>query len=173
MSADLQAKLRSLLDFPTPGTLFHDVSDLLLDANAFRGTVDWLAATARQHEPDLLAAVEARGFLFGSAAAYAMDVGLVVLRKAGKLPGKVVARDYALEYATATLELREDAVRPGQRVVLIEDLLATGGTLDAAASLLRQLGAVVPAALCVMELTFLGGREKAGVPVESLLRYSS
>ncbi len=174
MPIDLQARIRSILDSPKPGILFNDITTLLLDAGALKETVEWIAAAARAHKPDLLAGIEARGFLFGAAAAYALGCGFVALRKKGKLPpDNVVARDYALEYGTATLEMRDDAVRAGQRVVLIDDLLATGGTLEASVQMLRQLGAVVPAAICVIELTFLAGRNKLDIPVEALLTYDS
>lgn len=169
----LQERLHSILDFPRVGMLSNDITAPLLDARALKDTVDWLADAARAHDADMIAGIEARGFLFATAVAYALGLGFVALRKKGKLPGKVVTRDYAMEYGGGTLELREEAVRPGQRVVLIDDLLASGGTLEAAVAMLRQVGAVVPAAICVIELKFLDGRRKLDIPVEALLTYET
>jgi len=173
MPIDLKAHIRSIPDFPKPGILFYDITTLLLHPPALKEAVDRLAAAVGPYKPDLLAGIESRGFIFGAPVAYALGCGFTILRKKGKLPGSVMAYEYALEYGTDTLEMHDDAVQPGQRVVLIDDLLATGGTLAAGERLLRQVGAVVPAAACVIELTFLGGRKKLDIPVETLLQYES
>jgi adenine phosphoribosyltransferase len=173
MPIDLKAHIRSVPDFPKPGILFYDITTLLLHAAALRETVDRLAAAIRPYKPELLAGIESRGFIFGAPVAYALGCGFTILRKKGKLPGSVMAHEYALEYGTDRLEIHDDAVRPGERVVLIDDLLATGGTLLAGVRLLHQLGAVVPAAACVIELTFLGGRSKLDIPIETLVTYDS
>lgn len=170
---DLKAHIRSIPDFPKPGILFYDITTLLLHPGALKETVDRLAAAVRPYKPDLLAGIESRGFIFGAPVAYALGCGFTILRKKGKLPGSVRAHEYALEYGTDTLEMHDDAVHSEQRVVLIDDLLATGGTLNAGVRLLRQVGATVPAAACVIELTFLGGRKKLDIPVETLLTYES
>lgn len=173
MPIDLKAHIRAIPDFPKPGILFYDITTLLLHGPALKDTVERLVTAVRPYKPDLLAGIESRGFIFGAPVAYALGCGFTVLRKKGKLPGTTMAHEYALEYGTDTLEMHDDAVHPGQRVVLIDDLLATGGTLAAGVRLLHQVGAVVPAAACVIELTFLAGRAKLDVPVETLIRYDS
>ena len=173
MPLDLKSHIRSIPDFPKPGILFYDVTTLLLHSGAWRQAVDSLADLARPHRPDLLAGIESRGFIFGAPVAYALGCGFTILRKKGKLPGSVARAEYTLEYGVDSLEIHDDAVRPGQRVVLIDDLLATGGTLDAGVRLLRQVGAEVSAALCVIELEFLKGRDRLDVPVDTLLKYES
>jgi adenine phosphoribosyltransferase len=170
---DLKAHIRPVPDFPKPGILFYDITTLLLHAGALKETVDRLVAAVRPYKPDLLAGIESRGFIFGAPVAYALGCGFTVLRKKGKLPGSVMAHEYALEYGTDRLEMHDDAIHPGQRVVLIDDLLATGGTLAAGARLMHQVGAVVLAAACVIELTFLKGRSKLDVPVEALVTYDA
>jgi adenine phosphoribosyltransferase len=127
----------------------------------------------RPHKPDLLAGIESRGFLLAAPLALALGTGFVMLRKQGKLPGITVRHTYALEYGTDTIEVQADAIEKGKRVVLVDDLLATGGTMAAAITLLEQVGAVVPAAACIIELTFLEGRRRLPVPVEALLKYDS
>ena len=173
MPIDLKTHIRQIPDFPKPGILFYDITTLLLHAGALKETVDRLAAAVGPYKPDLLAGIESRGFIFGAPVAYALGCGFTILRKKGKLPGSVMSHEYALEYGTDTLEMHDDAVKAGERVVLIDDLLATGGTLAAGERLLRQVGAVVPAAACVIELTFLGGRKKLDIPIETLLAYDS
>jgi adenine phosphoribosyltransferase len=168
---DLKTHIRTVADFPKPGIQFYDITTLLLHAEAWRETVDLLAQAVKKHQPDLLAGIESRGFIFGAPVAYALGLGFVILRKKGKLPGSKASHTYELEYGNDTIEMHDDAVRPGQRVVLIDDLLATGGTMDAAIRLLRGVGAVVPAAVCVIELTFLKGRSRLDIPVEALLTY--
>jgi adenine phosphoribosyltransferase len=168
---DLRNHIRGIPDFPKPGILFYDISTLLRHGPAWRSAVARVADLIRPHQPDLLAGVESRGFLLAAPLALELGLGFILLRKPGKLPGATVGIDYALEYGTDRLEMQADAVQPGQRVVLLDDLLATGGTLAAGIGLLRSAGAVVPAAAALIELTFLKGRERLSVPCETLLRY--
>jgi adenine phosphoribosyltransferase len=168
-------------DFPEPGVVFRDLTPVFGDAAAFRRVVDALtqpadvdpraAALSRGADPgfDVVAGVEARGFLLAAAVALDAGTGVVPVRKAGKLPRERVSAEYALEYGTATLELHADSIRPGQRVLLVDDVLATGGTLEAAISLIEQLGGVVTAVSVVIELAALGGRQRvAPHPVHAL-----
>ncbi|UYN97862.1 MAG: adenine phosphoribosyltransferase [Enhydrobacter sp.] len=170
---DLKKHIRSIPDFPKPGILFYDISTLLAHAKAWHSAIEHMAEAVRPYKPDVLAGIESRGFLLAAPLAIAMGTGFVMLRKKGKLPGITVRHTYALEYGTDTIEIQSDAVEKGKRVVLVDDLLATGGTMAAAVTLLEQVGAVVPAAACIIELTFLDGRQKLNVPVETLLRYES
>jgi adenine phosphoribosyltransferase len=170
---DLKKHIRAIPDFPKPGILFYDISTLLAHAKAWHETVERMADMIRPYKPDVLAGIESRGFLLAAPLALALGTGFVMLRKQGKLPGTTVRHTYALEYGTDTIEIQQDAIKEGARVVLVDDLLATGGTLSAAVTLLEQVGAVVPAAACVIELTFLEGRKKLAVPVETLLKYDS
>ena len=168
---DLRAQIRGIPDFPKPGILFYDISTLLRHGPAWQEAMRRLAAIIAPYKPDMLAGIESRGFLVAAPLALELGLGFVMLRKPRKLPGKTVGLDYALEYGTDRIEMQEDAVEPGQRVVLLDDLLATGGTMAAGIGLLRQAGAVVPAAAALIELTFLGGRAKIDVPFEALLSY--
>ena len=170
---DLKDHIRSIPDFPKPGILFYDVSTLLRHPDAWQVAMGRLSSLVRQWQPDLLAGVESRGFLLAAPLALKLGCGFVMLRKRGKLPGKVISHDYALEYGTDRLEIQADAVKPGQRVVVVDDLLATGGTMAASIALLQEVGATVPGAAALIELTFLGGRAKMGVPFESLVAYDS
>jgi adenine phosphoribosyltransferase len=170
---DLKKHIRSIPDFPKPGILFYDISTLLAHAKAWHATIERLADAIRPYKPDILAGVESRGFLLAAPLALALGTGFVMLRKQGKLPGTTVRHTYALEYGTDTIEIQQDAIKKGARVVLIDDLLATGGTMAAAVTLLEQVGGIVPAAACVMELTFLDGRKRLKVPVETLLKYDT
>lgn len=170
---DLKKHIRSIPDFPKPGILFYDISTLLAHAKAWHATIERLADAIRPYKPDTLAGIESRGFLLAAPLALALGTGFVMLRKQGKLPGTTVRHTYALEYGTDTIEIQQDAITKGARVVLIDDLLATGGTMAAAVTLLEQVGAFVPAAACVIELTFLDGRKRLKVPVETLLKYDS
>ncbi len=153
--------LRDVPDFPAPGVVFKDITPLLGDPSVF-GAVIAALADGRRGEVDLVAGVEARGFVVGAALAHAMGVGFVPVRKAGKLPGDTVAASYDLEYGSATIEVHADAVGPGRRVVLVDDVLATGGTALAAWDLLERVGAHVVAFDCIVELGFLGGRALLG-----------
>lgn len=175
MSKDLDLKqhIRSIPDFPKPGILFYDISTLLAHAKAWHATIERMADMLRPYKPDVLAGIESRGFLLAAPLALALGTGFVMLRKQGKLPGTTVRHTYALEYGTDTIEIQNDAIKKGARVVLVDDLLATGGTLAAAVNLLEQVGGVVPAAACVIELTFLEGRKRLNVPIETLLKYDS
>jgi len=170
---DLKDHIRGIPDFPKPGILFYDISTLLRDADAWQVAMGRLAKAVRAFQPDLLAGVESRGFLLAAPLALKLGCGFVMLRKRGKLPGPVVGLDYALEYGEDHIEIQADAVVPGARVVLVDDLLATGGTMAAGIALLRSVGAEVPAAAVLIELTFLGGRRRLDVPVEALVSYES
>ena len=170
---NLKDHIRSIPDFPKPGILFYDISTLLAHPKAWHATIEQLAEAVKPHKPEVLAGIESRGFLLAAPLALALGTGFVMLRKKGKLPGITVRHTYALEYGTDTIEIQADAIDKGKRVVLIDDLLATGGTMAAAITLLEQVGAVVPAAACIIELTFLEGRKKVSVPVEALLQYES
>ena len=170
---NLKDHIRSIPDFPKPGILFYDISTLLANAKAWHETIERIADAVRPHKPDVLAGIESRGFLLAAPLALALGTGFVMLRKQGKLPGITVRHTYALEYGTDTIEIQGDAFERGKRVVLVDDLLATGGTMAAAVTLLESVGAVVPVAACIIELTFLEGRKRLRVPVETLLQYDS
>lgn len=169
---DLKAHIRGIPDFPKPGILFYDISTLLRHGQAWRAAMTEMAEAIRPHKPDILAGIESRGFLMAAPLALELGLGFIMLRKRGKLPGARIGLDYALEYGTDRIEMQADAISPGQRVVILDDLLATGGTMAAGIALLRQAGAVVPAAAALIELTFLEGRRKLDVPFEALVSYS-
>lgn len=168
---NLKDHIRQVPDFPKPGILFYDISTLLAHPAAWRATVDQLRASVAPRKPDLLAGIESRGFLVAAPLALALGCGFIMLRKRGKLPGPTVPYTYDLEYGSDTIEIQQDAVKPGQRVVLLDDLLATGGTLAAAVQLLRKVGGDVASATTIIELTFLKGRDKLDVPFDSLVAY--
>jgi adenine phosphoribosyltransferase len=168
----LKELVRAIPDFPIPGILFRDVTPLLRDPRGLRDVVDRLAEDFRGAGIDVVAGIESRGFIFGAPLAMALGVGFVPIRKPGRLPYDKVSREYALEYGTNVLEMHADAVQPGQRVLLVDDLLATGGTASAGAHLVEAIGGVVAAAAFVIELEFLEGRKAlAGHDVRSLIRY--
>ena len=169
----LRERVHDVADFPTAGVVFKDISPLLGDRVAFGAAIDAMVGRFGRGAIDTVVGIEARGFILGAAVAYHAAAGFVPVRKEGKLPRSTASREYALEYGTDTIEIQNDAIRKGARVVLVDDLLATGGTLAAAATLLEQVGGVVPAAACVIELTFLEGRKRLKVPVETLLKYDS
>ncbi len=173
MSAvDLAAKIRDVPDFPKPGIVFKDIMPLLADPAALRETVDRLAAWAEPLRPDVVMAVEARGYITGGALACRLDCGFVAARKPGKLPWRTVTAKYALEYGFDSIEIHADALQRGQRVLVHDDVLATGGTARAAVELVEQLGAEVVGLPFIVELEFLNGRERlAPYTVESLIRY--
>ena len=174
-NADLAALIRTIPDYPKPGILFRDVSTLLLDGPGFRAAIDRLIETFDPGAVDLIAGIEARGFIVAAALSYALTKGKIMLRKPGKLPGAVIGIDYALEYGTDRIELHQGAVPPGARVLLVDDLIATGGTALAGISLLRDAGAEVSAARFLVDLPDLGGADKlraAGVEPVSLLEYA-
>ena len=171
---DLKALVRTIPDYPIPGIQFRDVSTLLLDGWGFRETIDRLAAMVDPDEIDLIAGIEARGFIVAAALSYALRKGKLMLRKKGKLPGETVGIDYALEYGTDRIEMHQGAVQPGQRVLIVDDLLATGGTALAGAALLRGEGAIVDKALFIVDLPELGGGERllaAGIAPRALLSF--
>ena len=168
---DLKAHIRGIPDFPKPGILFYDISTLLRDADAWQVAMGRMARAVRQHQPDLIAGIESRGFLVAAPLALKLGCGFIMVRKPGKLPGPTIGHDYALEYGTDRIEVQQDAVHPGQRVVVVDDLLATGGTMVAAIALLQRIGAVVPAAAALIELSFLNGRSRVPVPVNTLMAY--
>lgn len=173
-NADLAALIRTVPDYPKPGIQFRDVSTLLIDGAGFRAAVDRLVEHVNP-SAELIAGIEARGFIVASALSYALVKGKLMLRKAGKLPGECVGVDYALEYGTDRIEMHVGAVRPGQRVVLVDDLLATGGTALAGLRLLRDAGAVVEQALFIVDLPDLGGAERlraAGVTPHALCAFA-
>jgi adenine phosphoribosyltransferase len=168
---DLKDHIRGIPDFPIPGILFYDISTLLRHADAWQVAMGRLARSVSPYQPDLIAGIESRGFLMAAPLALKLGVGFVMLRKKGKLPGATIGLDYGLEYGTDRIEIQADAITPGQRVVVVDDLLATGGTMAAGIALLRQVGAVVPAASVLIELTGLNGRAKLDVPVDTLMAY--
>ncbi len=164
--------IRDVPDFPNPGILFKDITPVLADAEALREVVDALSAAAAALQPDLIVGIESRGFLFGAPMAVQMGLGFSPVRKKGKLPYETITQEYALEYGTNVVEAHVDAVQPGQRVVIVDDLLATGGTAVAAANLVEKLGGVVAGYCFLVELEFLKGRERlAGRDITALIRY--
>jgi adenine phosphoribosyltransferase len=170
--ARLRARVRDVPDFPKPGILFRDLTPLMGDGVAMREAVDLLSEVAGRHRPELIVAVESRGFIFGAPVAASLGIGFVPVRKPGKLPHKTRRRSYDLEYGTDALEMHADAVVHGARVVIIDDLLATGGTAAATADLVREIGGQVVGATFVVELELLRGRDRlAGIPVDALLIY--
>ena len=170
---DLKSHIRAVPDFPKPGILFYDISTLLAHPDAWQTTVHRLAQSLRPQEPDLLIGIESRGFLVAAPLAYELRRGFAMVRKEGKLPGRTVRFTYDLEYGTDTIEIQEDAITPGRRVVVVDDLVATGGTMQAAIDLVRQRGGIVTAVACIIELGFLGGRKRLDVPFTSMIVYDS
>ena len=169
---DLKQLIREVADYPKPGILFYDLTTLLKDKKGFRTLIDRLCQHYDGHKIDLVAGIEARGFIFAPALAYRLGAGFVPVRKPKKLPAKTRQVSYALEYGTDSMEMHEDAVKPGDRVLLCDDLLATGGTAAAAIELIRALGGFVEGAAFAVELNFLNGRGKLpGVDVFSLMQY--
>ena len=169
---DLKNYIRSIPDFPTEGILFYDISTLLAHPDALNVSLSRLANLVSQKQPDLLVGIESRGFLIAAPLASRLGIGLTMIRKKGKLPGNTVTHEYKLEYGTDTIEIQDDSVRPGQRVVIVDDLLATGGTLVASLNLLREIGADVVGAACLIELSFLKGRDRLGIPFDALMDYA-
>lgn len=169
---DLKKMIREIPDYPKPGILFYDITTLLKDKQGFTAMIDRLCQHYEGHQIDLVAGIEARGFIFAPALAYRLKAGFVPVRKPKKLPSKTAKISYALEYGTDTLEMHEDAVQKGQKVLLCDDLLATGGTAAAAIELIRSLGGVVDGAAFAVELNFLQGRKKLpNLDVFSLMQY--
>lgn len=169
---DLKRRIREIPDFPKPGILFRDITPLLGDGRTFCQAIDTIGERYRDKNIDVVVGVEARGFIMGAALAYKLQTGNVLIRKSGKLPYKTHRTTYALEYGTDTLEIHQDAFKPGQRVLIADDLLATGGTIAAAVDLVKQLGGEIVELAFLIELTALKGREKLKeYSVFSLLQY--
>jgi adenine phosphoribosyltransferase len=172
MAIDLKTRVREVPDWPEPGVGFKDISPLLRDPGALEQTIDELAAWTREQQPDIVLGAEARGFILGAAIAKEVPCGFVPARRPGKLPPETVSATYALEYGQNALELHADAIRDGARVVIHDDVLATGGTVEAIAGLVEQLGGEVVGINFVIELTFLGGRERLqDYRLHSLIQY--
>lgn len=169
---NFEALIRNVPDFPLPGVQFKDITTLLRDGAGFKAVIDGLVEQYRDQQIDIVAGVESRGFIFSAPVAYQLGAGLVPIRKPGKLPAETIEVAYSLEYGTNTLQVHADAFEPGARVLLIDDLLATGGTIAAAAQLVRQLGGEVVGLGFVIELLFLNGRDQLGeYPIFSLVQY--
>jgi adenine phosphoribosyltransferase len=170
---DLKAHIRGVPNFPKPGILFYDICTLLQHGPAFRAAISQLADLVRPYQPTALAGIESRGFVLAAPLALELGIGFILLRKPGKLPGATLGYNYALEYGTDRLEIQADAVTKGDRVVLLDDLLATGGTMAAGIHLLKEAGAEVPLAAALIELTFLNGRARLDAPFQALVAYES
>ncbi len=169
---DLRAKIREVPDFPKPGILFYDITTLLKDPVAFRAVVDQMAEQVAGTQVDVVVGMESRGFIFSAPLAYKLNAGFVPVRKLGKLPAETIEVEYALEYGTATLEIHRDAIQEGQRVLIVDDLLATGGTVMGTIELVRRLGGEIAGLSFMVELTALHGRDKLGeFDIHSLLSY--
>ena len=169
---EIERAIRDIPDFPKPGILFKDITPVLADARLFSGAIDLLAANHAPGSIDAVVGIDARGFIFAAAAATKLQVGFIPVRKKGKLPYKTIEQDYALEYGHATVAIHTDALKPGARVLLIDDLLATGGTAGAAVQLIQKIGAQIVELAFLIELKFLNGRDKLkGLPIRSLVVY--
>ena len=169
---DLRALIREVPDFPKPGIRFYDITTLLKDAEAFREVIDRMAAQVDGTRVDVVVGMESRGFIFSAPLAYKLDAGFVPVRKLGKLPAETVEVEYELEYGTATLEIHADAIADGQRVLIVDDLLATGGTVMGTIELVRRLGGEIAGLSFMVELSALRGREKLGeFDIHALLTY--
>jgi adenine phosphoribosyltransferase len=174
MVEDLRSKIREVSDFPQEGILFYDLTTVMKDPAGFRDAVDLMAGRFRDTKIDIVVAMESRGFIFGAPLAYVLQAGFAPIRKLGKLPAEKITREYKLEYATNTLEIHRDAVAPGQRVLLVDDLLATGGTVAASLDIVLELGGVPVAVVVLVELEALDGRARLapyGVDIVSFIRY--
>lgn len=164
--------VRTIPDFPEPGIMFRDITTVLSDADGLKLAIDEMAKKLEGLDFDVIAGAESRGFIFGAALAYNLHKPFILIRKKGKLPGETIAQTYDLEYGTATIEIHKDAIKPGEKVVIVDDLIATGGTVEAAAILIEKLGGEVVAMLFLMELAGLCGREKLSkYKVESVICY--
>jgi len=169
---DLKAYIREVPDFPKPGINFYDITTLLQDPLALRMTVDRFVWLFARKQIDKVVGIESRGFMFGPIVAYDLNAGFVPVRKPGKLPYKKIRESYELEYGTDTVEMHDDGIKPGEKVLVVDDLVATGGTALAAARMVESLGGIVVGFGFIIELTFLNGRDKLkGYEVESLIRY--
>lgn len=169
---DLKSLIREIPDWPQPGVNFKDITPLLQDATAFKEVIDRLAEPYLGQKIDLVAAIDARGFLLATAVAYKLKAGVVLVRKKGKLPWKTISQEYALEYGSNVIEMHEDAVKPGQKVLMVDDVLATGGTMAAAIDLVKKLGGEIVGSSFLITLSFLKGKEKLGeYEVRELIEY--
>tara|TARA_B100001113_G_scaffold126819_1_gene103524 strand:+ start:719 stop:1228 length:510 start_codon:yes stop_codon:yes gene_type:complete len=168
---DLKEHIRGIPDFPIPGILFYDISTILKSSQAMEFVIESLHNQIKDWKPDVIAGIESRGFLFATPLALRMNLPMVMIRKAGKLPGEVISYEYDLEYGTDTIQIQFDAIKSGQRVVIIDDLLATGGTLEASVKLCEKVGGEVVGCSVVIELDFLNGRENLSAPCKSLVNY--
>jgi adenine phosphoribosyltransferase len=173
MAIDIKNHIRQIPDFPKPGINFFDISTLIAHPQAWKAAVEQMAELLNAWKPDMVAGIDARGFIVASPVAVHMGAGLLMVRKKGKLPGQVSRAAYGLEYGSDEVEIQHDAIKPGQRVVILDDLLATGGTIMAAAKLLRQHGGNVVGAASLIELAFLKGRDKLDMPFQSLASYAT
>ena len=173
MESYVKSKIRNIVDFPKKGIIFRDITTACKDAKALKEIIDYLTEKFKNKGIDYIAAVESRGFVFGSALACNINAGLILIRKPGKLPADVVSQEYELEYGTDKIEMHKDAIEPGKKVLLIDDLLATGGTMVAACELVKKVGAIPYACAFVIELEALKGREKfdKNIEVVSMLKY--
>ncbi len=168
----VESFIRDVPDFPKPGILFKDITPLLQSREGLRAAIAGLAAAVDPSTYDVICGIESRGFIFGTALAHHLDKGFIPIRKPGKLPWKTASESYELEYGTDTIEIHTDAVAAGERVLMVDDLLATGGTMAAAHKLVRRIGGAPVASVFVIELEFLSGRERlGGVPTHSLVKY--
>lgn len=170
---DLKNHIGSIPDFPKPGINFYDISPLLANPDAWAVAMGRMAKTVVQWSPDILAGIESRGFLAAAPMGLKLGCGFMMVRKKGKLPGETIPYEYELEYGTDTIEIQKNAVKPGQKVVILDDLLATGGTIQASIELFRKVGAEVTGVACIIELAFLEGRKKIDAPFTSLISYDS
>lgn len=169
---ELASLIRDVPDYPIEGILFKDITTLIQNADAFQEVIDWMVELYADISVDCVVAIEARGYIFGAPLAYRLGAGFVPVRKPGKLPAKTISESYALEYGANTLEMHEDAIKPGQQVLVIDDLLATGGSARAAVNLVERLGGEVAGVAFMIELDFLHGRDKLeGYAVQSLIHF--
>ncbi|MFH1366581.1 MAG: adenine phosphoribosyltransferase [Patescibacteria group bacterium] len=172
LAEDLKAKIRNIPDWPKKGIIFRDITPLLKDKEAFKIAVDCLAKPYLNQGITTVVGIDARGFILASAVAYQIAAGLVLIRKKGKLPHKTIACDYSLEYASNTLEIHEDSINQGEKILLVDDLLATGGSMEATIHLVEKLGGKIMGISFLIELTDLAGRKKLGeYPVNSLIKF--
>lgn len=168
---NLKEHIRSIPDFPKPGILFYDISTMLMNGKAWEHAINALAEVIAKEKPDRILGIESRGLMVAAAVAYKLGCGFAMIRKKNKLPGPVISHAYALEYGQDIIEVQADAVQKGQKIVLVDDLLATGGTMEAAITLIKKLGGDVKLVAFIIELTFLGGQKRIQAPNFSLLKY--
>jgi adenine phosphoribosyltransferase len=169
---DLKQKIREIPDWPEKGVNFKDITPLLQDGEAFKYAIDAMCEPFLENKPDIIVGIDARGFILSAAMAYRLGTGLTLIRKKGKLPPKTICQDYTLEYATNTIEMKEDAIQKGQKILIVDDVLATGGTMEATCKIVEKLGGEIIGISFLIELDFLKGREKfKNYKVESLIHY--